>query len=432
MKGDRFRMTAQLLSERLPQLQGSGKAPFGVIGPSSPVVVADVTAQWVLHGAFTMGLKGLARLKAVLAACAALGAGMSAEQKAARFGLDELVVCLTPALVFDAAVASKWRAPQATDVIGGIVFLPNSLCRTDMTQKKNGVTTTATFNHLTSLMQALPVGVRGRVLVQNAVPMVSGTGTMNVAETCWDPVSRETLNFIAMTRVPWIVAASTDVQALFMRLCTQFGASITTPVGVEIRTMRHGDHTFEMYSVPHPCIVYTLADMYGAIVTATQRSASPPPPVLWNGAVPASLGNAGRVHPLASLKLITGCSAVAAKRRHWIGISVDTVQHLFQLRDGTITSNSRAIGDHSLKRSGVSAQPTQQHVPLTKDHKFLIVACDGLWDVMTDSEAVNLVAGMKDASKMADKLVKTAMQRGTTDNVSAMCIRLQQDDGARK
>ena len=31
------------------------------------------------------------------------------------------------------------------------------------------------------------------------------------------------------------------------------------------------------------------------------------------------------------------------------------------------------------------------------------------------SEAVNLIAGMTDANKMADKLVKTAMARGTTD-----------------
>jgi len=85
---------------------------------------------------------------------------------------------------------------------------------------------------------------------------------------------------------------------------------------------------------------------------------------------------------------------------------------------------SRAMGDHSLRRSGVSAVPHQQHLPLTHDHKFMIVACDGLWDVMTDAEAVNLIAGMTDANKMADKLVKTAMQRGTTDNVSAMVVRL--------
>jgi hypothetical protein len=33
----------------------------------------------------------------------------------------------------------------------------------------------------------------------------------------------------------------------------------------------------------------------------------------------------------------------------------------------------------------------------------------------SSSEAVNLIAGMTDANKMADKLVKTAMARGTTD-----------------
>jgi serine/threonine protein phosphatase PrpC len=45
---------------------------------------------------------------------------------------------------------------------------------------------------------------------------------------------------------------------------------------------------------------------------------------------------------------------------------------------------SRAMGDHALRRSGVSALPHQQHLPLTRDHKFMIVACDGLWDVITD------------------------------------------------
>jgi serine/threonine protein phosphatase PrpC len=38
---------------------------------------------------------------------------------------------------------------------------------------------------------------------------------------------------------------------------------------------------------------------------------------------------------------------------------------------------SRAMGDHALKRSGVSAVPHQTKVPLTKDHKFAIIACDG-------------------------------------------------------
>jgi serine/threonine protein phosphatase PrpC len=35
--------------------------------------------------------------------------------------------------------------------------------------------------------------------------------------------------------------------------------------------------------------------------------------------------------------------------------------------------------------------------------------------------------GMKSAKKMADKLVRMAMSRGTTDNVSVMAIRLRDD-----
>jgi protein phosphatase PTC1 len=87
----------------------------------------------------------------------------------------------------------------------------------------------------------------------------------------------------------------------------------------------------------------------------------------------------------------------------------------------------RALGDHALKPAGVSGAPHLTHLPLTSAHKYVIVGCDGLWDVMTDAEAVQAVAGMKNATEMADKLCKMAMARGTTDNVSVMAIRLQND-----
>lgn len=96
---------------------------------------------------------------------------------------------------------------------------------------------------------------------------------------------------------------------------------------------------------------------------------------------------------------------------------------------------SRAIGDHSLKRSGVSAQPTQQHIPLTKDHKYMIVACDGIFDVLSDRDVVDLVGrSFKDgasSTQAAAVLVKEALARGTTDNVSAMVIKLQDDQRAK-
>jgi protein phosphatase PTC1 len=87
---------------------------------------------------------------------------------------------------------------------------------------------------------------------------------------------------------------------------------------------------------------------------------------------------------------------------------------------------SRALGDHSFKRSGVTALPYQQKIPLTKDQKFLIIGCDGVWDVMDTQEAVTFISNMKDANKMAKRLVDIAIDRGTTDNVSAMVIRLNE------
>ncbi len=47
---------------------------------------------------------------------------------------------------------------------------------------------------------------------------------------------------------------------------------------------------------------------------------------------------------------------------------------------------SRAFGDYSLKRAGVTAQPYQTHVVLQPQHKFCVVGCDGVWDVMTGQE----------------------------------------------
>lgn len=52
---------------------------------------------------------------------------------------------------------------------------------------------------------------------------------------------------------------------------------------------------------------------------------------------------------------------------------------------------------------------------------FLIVACDGLWDVLSDQQAVNLVHGFRgERGDVAKFLVEEALRRGTTDNVTVI------------
>mmetsp|Transcript_29847 Transcript_29847/g.50925 ORF Transcript_29847/g.50925 Transcript_29847/m.50925 type:complete len:362 (+) Transcript_29847:116-1201(+) len=58
--------------------------------------------------------------------------------------------------------------------------------------------------------------------------------------------------------------------------------------------------------------------------------------------------------------------------------------------------------------------------------EFLIVACDGLWDVMEDDEAVDAVRahvaknGLASRTDVASILVNEALERGSTDNVTVV------------
>jgi serine/threonine protein phosphatase PrpC len=97
---------------------------------------------------------------------------------------------------------------------------------------------------------------------------------------------------------------------------------------------------------------------------------------------------------------------------------------------------SRAVGDAGFKLdtytmgkpSGLIADADTCEVHLTSDDAFLIIACDGLWDVITYAEAVQLCqhhmeAGV-DATTIADKLVGEALMRGTRDNVTVVVVLL--------
>jgi serine/threonine protein phosphatase PrpC len=91
---------------------------------------------------------------------------------------------------------------------------------------------------------------------------------------------------------------------------------------------------------------------------------------------------------------------------------------------------SRSLGDQVLKPF-VIGEPhvCEREVALHDDgdstsqqrRSFIIVACDGLWDVISDQEACDLVLDYKgDKSEVADVLVHEALRRGTTDNLTVV------------
>ena len=83
-----------------------------------------------------------------------------------------------------------------------------------------------------------------------------------------------------------------------------------------------------------------------------------------------------------------------------------------------ILAVARSLGDHGMKEF-VIAQPHVQSWSLQAD--FIIVACDGLWDVFSDQEAVDLVYQWKAYKEdVADYLCKEAVARGSSDNVTVI------------
>jgi protein phosphatase PTC1 len=84
---------------------------------------------------------------------------------------------------------------------------------------------------------------------------------------------------------------------------------------------------------------------------------------------------------------------------------------------------TRALGDAYLKDLVTGHPYTTETVIQPDADEFVILACDGLWDVCSDQEAVELIRNVTDAQEASKILVDHALARFSTDNLSCMVIR---------
>lgn len=87
-------------------------------------------------------------------------------------------------------------------------------------------------------------------------------------------------------------------------------------------------------------------------------------------------------------------------------------------------SVSRAIGDVYLKEWVIS-EPETNKLRLTSDCDFLVMASDGLWDKVTNQEAVDVVLRYKNSVESCKKLVDISSSRGCKDDITVMVINLK-------
>jgi len=114
---------------------------------------------------------------------------------------------------------------------------------------------------------------------------------------------------------------------------------------------------------------------------------------------------------------------------------------------GTVTNGrvngklavSRAIGDilfkdrETLGPKYVTPEPDVEIIDITPDMQFLILACDGLWDVVKNEVAINFVSRRLSESMHVETIVKElvnyAIEIGSKDNVSIILVRFSHHTG---
>jgi serine/threonine protein phosphatase PrpC len=94
---------------------------------------------------------------------------------------------------------------------------------------------------------------------------------------------------------------------------------------------------------------------------------------------------------------------------------------------------SRSIGDFDAKGNGetggLSAEAECRSCTLSDQDEFVILASDGLWDVVSNADAVALVHDtVKNPSMAAKRLAVEALARGGTDNVTVIVCFLRESE----
>ncbi|KAL6905993.1 hypothetical protein ACP4OV_003594 [Aristida adscensionis] len=90
---------------------------------------------------------------------------------------------------------------------------------------------------------------------------------------------------------------------------------------------------------------------------------------------------------------------------------------------------ARAFGDFCLKNHGLICTPEVYYRKLSEKDDFLVLATDGIWDVLTNKEVVKIVSSAADPSKAARQLIDRAVRSwrrkyptSMVDDCAAVCL----------
>lgn len=85
---------------------------------------------------------------------------------------------------------------------------------------------------------------------------------------------------------------------------------------------------------------------------------------------------------------------------------------------------SRCFGDWAIKEYGVIVNPHVANIELTDDDLFLVIASDGVWDVIKDEELKELTKTNTNTLEISKNIIVEALRRGSEDNISCFVIKI--------
>ena len=85
---------------------------------------------------------------------------------------------------------------------------------------------------------------------------------------------------------------------------------------------------------------------------------------------------------------------------------------------------SRAIGDFSVY--GIGREPDLNEFDVLEDDKYLIICCDGVFDVLSNDDVAKIAVNSSSTNEAAFKIRNTAFGCRSSDNISVLVIDLSQ------
>ena len=87
---------------------------------------------------------------------------------------------------------------------------------------------------------------------------------------------------------------------------------------------------------------------------------------------------------------------------------------------------SRAFSDWELKSSGVTCCPHITKIEIKENCKYVIIASDGVWDVLDDLDVYSLSLKAENSKELCNEIVKSSLEKDSKDNISCFVIKLNE------